>query len=116
MLMIEYRGLGHMKKVETNDTRYCIPHLPVFCPDSTTTKIRVVFNAFARNKSGSSLNEMLMNKPIIQPELFDTLLRFLLYKIAFTADISKMYRQIEIHPEDWHFQSILWRNESKLIS
>jgi len=29
-----------------------------------------------------------------------------------TADISKMYRQIQVHPEDYDLQCILWRKSS----
>ena len=29
-----------------------------------------------------------------------------------TADISKMYRQIRVHPEDYNLQRILWRRSS----
>jgi hypothetical protein len=31
---------------------------------------------------------------------------------AMTADISKMYRQIRVHPEDYDLQRILWRKSS----
>jgi hypothetical protein len=47
--------------------------------------------------------------PRLQQELSDILLRWRKYKIAFTADIEKMYRQIKIHEDDQPFQRILWR-------
>lgn len=54
--MKEYRDLGHMKLAEhtANVARYFIPHLPVLRPDSTTTKLRVVFNASATTKGKSN--------------------------------------------------------------
>lgn len=109
--MIEYRELRHMEVIEDSiSPRYFIPHLPVLRPDSSTTKLRVVFNAAAKNLTGISLNEILLNGPILQPELFDTLLHFRTYVIAFSADVNKMYRRIVVHPDDRYLQTILWRD------
>jgi len=35
-----------------------------------------------------------------------------MHRYAMTADISKMYRQIRVHPEDYDPQCILWRRSS----
>lgn len=52
--------------------------------------------------------------PVIQQNIFNILLRFRKNKIAFTADIEKMYKQINLHPDDRRFQHILWReNQSE---
>jgi hypothetical protein len=51
-----------------------------------------------------------MTGPAIQSELFDTLVGFRQYEIAFTADISKMYRCIKVTPEDQAMQLVLWRD------
>ncbi len=111
--MDEYQRLGHMQPASSsNARRFFIPHLPVLRPESTTTKLRVVFNASANNSSGVSLNQVLMVGPTLQPELFDILLHFRMYRVAFAADISRMYRQIAVHPDDCCFQSILWRSST----
>jgi len=47
---------------------------------------------------------------VVQQDLFSIVTRFRLHKLAFTADIEKMYRQIFIHEEDRQFQKILWRD------
>lgn len=112
--MKEYCELGHMELAEflpASTSKFYIPHLPVVRLDNTTTPLRVVFNASARNNSGLSLNQALLNGPVLQPDLLDCLLRFRLYPVAFSADITKMYRQIEVHPDDRKFQLVLWRNE-----
>ncbi|KAK7575924.1 hypothetical protein V9T40_012210 [Parthenolecanium corni] len=109
--MVEYRELNHMRLAMNFDVpRFFIPHLFILRPDSSSTSFRTVFNASAKNQSGVSLNEALMVGPTLQPDLFDIILRFRMYPIAFVADISKMYRQIKVHPEDWPLQSILWRD------
>ncbi|GFQ97177.1 integrase catalytic domain-containing protein [Trichonephila clavata] len=46
--------------------------------------------------------------PQLQTDLTTLLLRFRMHKIAITADIEKMYRQITLHDSD--FQRIVWRN------
>ncbi|XP_049308600.1 uncharacterized protein LOC125777543 [Bactrocera dorsalis] len=110
----EYFELGHMvaiKNFDFNSSQYIIPHHCVLRPQSTTTKLRVVFDASARTTSDHSLNEILMVGATIQPELIITLLSFRLYPYVLTADISKMYRQFLINDQDQRYQLILWRNE-----
>ncbi len=109
--MAEYIKMGHMKLAPKEmELNYFIPHHPVLKPYSSTTKLRVVFNASFSNNSGISLNDALMKGPVLQPELFETLLRFRKYPVAFSADISKMYRQVAVHPDHQKYQPVLWRN------
>lgn len=56
--------------------------------ESTSTKVRIVYDASAKNK-GPSLNESLYKGPCLTPLLFDCLLRFRVHDIALTADIEK---------------------------
>ncbi|XP_054745963.1 uncharacterized protein LOC129250358 [Anastrepha obliqua] len=110
--MNEYIELGHMSPTNNkipSEPHYFIPHQCVLRPESTTTKLRVVFDASSRTSSQIALNEILMVGPTIQEELYSTLLRFRLHKYAFTADITKMYRQILMHEEDKNFQLVVWR-------
>ncbi len=112
--MADYLNLSHMELVSEQEARpsvaYYLPHHAVMRPDSITTKIRVVFNGSAKNSSGVSLNSALMVGPTIQSDLFINLIKFRRFAIAFAADISKMYRQIEVHNEDRDMQRILWRD------
>lgn len=72
--------------------------------------MRVVFDASAKTSSGISLNDIQHCGPVIQRDLFDLLLDFRCHDKVVTADITKMYRQINIHEEDSWLQCILWRN------
>ena len=65
---------------------------------STTTKLRAVFDTSMKSTSGVSLNDTLMVGPTVHPSLVDVLLRFRKYRIAIFADISKMYRAVELPP------------------
>ncbi|XP_065224341.1 uncharacterized protein LOC135848369 [Planococcus citri] len=112
--MTEYEQLGHMRKLSASEAqlaKYFIPHQMVCKPTSTTTKYCVVFNASSIDLSGTSLNDHLMIGPTLQPELFDNMVRFRFFIIAFCADIEKMYRQMFVKPEDRKYQCILWRKD-----
>nr|XP_042911161.1 uncharacterized protein LOC122272114 [Parasteatoda tepidariorum] len=89
---------------------YFLPHHGVLRPDSKTIKLRVVFNASSKTTSGLSLNDILYKDGTIQQDLFSILLRFRQHAYVFTTDISKMYRQILIHPDHRSLQLILWKN------
>lgn len=115
--MRDYEQLGHMQRVDIDtvlEPRYIIPHHYVLKPESTTTKLRVVFDASAKTSSGYSLNDLMFTGPTVQSELFSILLRFRLPKFAFTTDIEKMYRQIVVHQDDQRYQLIVWREDPSL--
>ncbi|UYV84755.1 hypothetical protein LAZ67_X003341, partial [Cordylochernes scorpioides] len=113
--MKEYEHLNHMERVPIAEVKrelcrcYYMPHHPVIREQSTTTKMRVVFDASAKSENNVSSNQFLHKGPKIQQDVFFILLRFRTYPVAITADIEKMYRQIRIHPEDADYQRILWR-------
>lgn len=110
--MSEYIKLGHMKQVQWSNQiqgKYYIPHQPVIKETSTTTKLRVVFDASSKTTNGKSLNDIMHVGPKIQDDLIDILLRWRSHRIGFTADIEKMYRQIRISEEDQDYHRILWR-------
>jgi len=114
--MDEYLSLGHMQLVPEEDDRsydnasnkpiFFLPYHAVFKESSTTTKTRVVFDASAKSTTGVSLNDMLMVGPTIQQDLISIVLRFRMHMYAMTADISKMCRQIRVHPEAYTVEKI----------
>ncbi|XP_055612618.1 uncharacterized protein LOC129759241, partial [Uranotaenia lowii] len=111
--MSEYLELGHMRLVSTDEktnSHVCfLPHHPVIKESSSTTKLRVVFDASAKTSTGSSLNEALLVGPVVQDDLLSIIMRFRTYPVAVVADIEKMYRQIWLHPDDTPCQRIFWR-------
>lgn len=78
-------------------------------PDSSTTKLRVVFDGSARDSFGHSLNSRLLVGPPIQRDLVGVSLRFRQLRYVFTADVVKMFRQIWIDDQHTNFQRIVWR-------
>ncbi|XP_036346466.1 uncharacterized protein LOC118755749 [Rhagoletis pomonella] len=112
--MFDYITLGHMEPAGNFDPKrtYFLPHHAVLKPNSTTTKLRVVFDGSCRTTNGLSLNDQLLVGPTIQRDLFDIILNFRKYKLGFTGDIEKMYRQILVDPDDQSLQRILWRRSN----
>ncbi|XP_071057548.1 uncharacterized protein [Onthophagus taurus] len=109
----EYEDLGHMTLTSFDKCDYDIviylPHHAVIKQTSSTTKVRVVFDASAKTTSGLSLNDVLKVGPKIQSDLFDIVVRMRMHPIVITADAEKMYRMILIHKTQRDFQRILWR-------
>ncbi|XP_058840849.1 uncharacterized protein LOC131696319 [Topomyia yanbarensis] len=112
--MDEYARMAHMKKlvdpVDDANSHCYLPHHPVFKEFSTTTKVRVVFDASYKTSSGFSVNNKQLIGPVVQEDLLSIVMRFRTHPIAIVADIEKMYRQIQLHPEDRPLQRILWHS------
>lgn len=107
----EYISLGHMELAgETDNPVYYLPHHAVLREDSTTTKLRVVFNASEKTSNGKSLNEQLAQGPLFQKDLVSIMLRWRYFKYVFGADIEKMYRQMYVNEEQQDLQRIFWRD------
>jgi len=93
-----------------------MPVPAVFKQSSTTTKVRPVFDASAPTSSGASLNDTLRQGPNLYPLLSDVLLKFHTHNIGFSADISKMFREIKLHTEEKDFHRFLCKNEHGRIT
>lgn len=110
--MENYLSSGHMaliKDVTPSTQFYYIPHHCVVKPDSTTTKLRVVFDASTKDSQGLSLNDTLLTGPKLQRDIISILLRFRLHKVAFSCDIKQMFRQILVTDSSSNYQRILFR-------
>ncbi|XP_065087241.1 uncharacterized protein LOC135708974 [Ochlerotatus camptorhynchus] len=104
--------LGHMRKVEgaQGSIKRCfLPHHPVVKEASTTTKVRVVFDASCKTSTGLSLNDALLVGPVLQQDLRSIILRCCTKQIILVADVEKMFRQIFVISIDRPLQSIFWR-------
>ncbi|KAF2890893.1 hypothetical protein ILUMI_15280, partial [Ignelater luminosus] len=86
-----------------------LPHRPVV-KEHSSTKIKPVFDASAREKDRPSLNHCL-EKGVNLIELIPTiLLRFRDQKIGVVSDIHKGFLQISLHEADRGFLRFLWVN------
>ncbi len=102
----EYAELGHAEPVPVHElnkpdsTTFYLPSHGVVKLSSTTTKLRVVFDASAKSTTGISLNDTLLPGPSLYPLLTDVVLAFRSHVIGMSADISKMFREVELHEDD----------------
>ncbi|XP_065094221.1 uncharacterized protein LOC135714779 [Ochlerotatus camptorhynchus] len=111
--MNEYHALGHMQKVDDYETPpkpcYHLPHHAVVREESTTTKVRVVFDASCKTSQGRSLNDALMVGPIVQEEMRSIIMRSRTRRIMLVADAKQMFRQILVDERDTPLLRIVWQ-------
>ena len=111
----EYLDLKHARLVTAEEMKtpqeksYYLPVHGVHKQSSSTTKLRVVFDASAQTSTKISLNDTLAVGPTLHPTLDKILLKFRTYKVAITGDISKMYREVLLSPPDKQLHRFLWR-------
>lgn len=107
-----HRSMGIIENApdecKVGETHY-LPHHGVIKEESSTTKLRVVFDASAKSKKDvPSLNDCLMKGSNYTPLLYDILLRFRTKAIALTADIAKAFYMISIAETDRDYVRFLW--------
>ena len=89
----------------TGETHY-IPHHAVIRQDKQTTKLRVVYNASAK-EDGPSLNDCLYAGPKLGQNIMDIILRFRVHK-ALAADIEKAFLMVSMAERDRYVLRFLW--------
>ena len=100
------RKLSKEELNKVSNTHWYLPHHPVTSP-TKPGKVRTVFDAAAECE-GTSLNKNLLTGPDVANNLVGVLLRFRQGKIAFAADIEKMFHQIRVREEDQDSLRFLW--------
>lgn len=109
----EYIELGRCEVLENpeceGESGYFLPPYCVLRPESSTTKLRVVFNASSKSSSGQSLNDLTMVGPTVQAGYVVRDNATLPH--APTADVPKMYWQVLVHKSDTKLQKKLWRDD-----
>ena len=79
-------------------------HIPVVRASSSTSRLRIVYNASAKmNKSSPSLNDCLFTG-----DLFEILLNFRLHRVGLLADIEKAFLMVGLKPSDRDCTRFLW--------
>jgi hypothetical protein len=85
-----------------------LPHRPVYKEESTTTKLRIVFDASAKSKGGLSLNDSLKPGPSLLPRVMSVHLRFRRGRHAVVGDLGKAFLQIRLNETDRDVTRFLW--------
>ena len=98
-----------MKPGYSDSIKHYIPHHAVVNPSKTTTKVRVVYDAYAKTKQDNkSLNDCLYRGPVLLQDLTGILLRFRLNKVAIVADIEKAFLQIGLNEKQKDVTRFFW--------
>ena len=120
-VMKEYLTLGHAieitgqqphpqhSQMNKSASTYYMPVHSVVKESSSTTKVRAVFDASAKTSNHVSLNDILAVGPTLHPTIDQILLRFRQYRVAITSDITKMYREVLLDPQDQPLHRFIWR-------
>ena len=112
----EYQGIiteqlenGIIEEVgEPKGGGYYLPHRPVFRQTSTTTKVRIVYDASAEGVGGWSINSKLTAGPNLYPDLLGILLRLRRHPFVLSGDIEKAFHQVGIDSRDRKMLEFLW--------
>ena len=111
----EFQALLDLKFAEQVDEREqprgpvsYLPHKHVVKEESLTTKLRIVFDASAKEKGLLSLNETLHTGPNWTQDMLAVLIRFRTQQIVLLADIEKSFPQIIIREHHRDALRFLW--------
>ena len=91
------KGIIEPAPAEVNGKEFYIPHKGVVKQSAETTKLRIVYDASARESSTQpSLNDCLNPGPPLQNLLWSILVRSRFYPILLTGDLEKAFLQVRI--------------------
>ncbi|XP_058816006.1 uncharacterized protein LOC131679315 [Topomyia yanbarensis] len=108
--MEDYEQLGHIEECpRIIGPQFFLPHHAILHPESSTIKIRVVFDGSSKGASKLSLNDILHSGHTVQPPLLTTVINFQMPLFVITTDAEKMFSQVWVHQEDRKFQQIIRR-------
>ena len=104
-------------KFQDKEVQYYLPWRIQFKPGSASTTERPVFDASSgtrRRKDGSGgrcLNDLVCKGPIDSMDLLRVVLRFFIGPVALAADLTKMYNQFALRPNQWNLQRIMFKKD-----
>ena len=93
---------------ETGTRVHYLPHHAVLRHDKEATKLRMVYDASARDKGPSLRNDSLYAGPKFNQLILDILSRFRLHHVALTADIEKAFLMVGVADRDQDVLRFLW--------
>ena len=98
----------------TGNRIFYMPHKPVVREGATSTKIRMVFDASAKPSPETfSINECMNPGPMMQPLLWDILIRSRMAPVCIMGDVTKAFLQVEINECDRDAFRFLYKNKQE---
>ena len=86
-----------------------IPHHEVLKPSSSSTPLRIVFNASAKYM-GQCINDWWAKGPDVINNLCGILFRFRQDHVASVGDVTKMYHAVKLEDFEQHTHRFVWRD------
>ena len=94
------QGIIEMAPHEQEVKAYYIPHKAVVKKLAETTKLRIVYDASAKEQTEQpSLNDCLNPGPLLQILMWQILIRARFYPVLLTSDMQKAFLQVRIKKE-----------------
>ena len=91
---------------------FYLPHKPVVRETAKTTKVRIVYDASAKERRDSpSLNDCLYPGPSLQNKLWDVLVHQRGYPVVISGDIQKAFLQVRVRESDRDALRFHWKCE-----
>ena len=91
---------------------FYLPHKPVVRETAKTTKVRIVYDASAKETRDSpSLNDCLYAGPPLQNKLWDVLVHQRGYPVVVSGDIQKAFLQVRVRENERDALIFYWRSE-----
>ena len=97
----ESEGIIEEVNCEGHGKVFYLPHKPVIRENAESTKIRIVYDAAAReNNEANSLNDCLETGPPLQNMIWDIIARNRLRPITVAGDLKQAFLQIRVRESD----------------
>ena len=104
-------GIIEPAPIEAKGKQFYLPHKDVIKQSAETTKLRIVYDASAKESSDKpSLNECLYPGPPLQNQLWNILVRSRFHPILLTSDIEKAFLQVRIKEEERDSLRFFWQS------
>jgi hypothetical protein len=102
-------GIVEKADKEAQSKEFYLPHKAVIRESAETTKLRIVYDASAReNENVPSLNECLETGPPLQNHLWRVLVRGRFHPVALAGDLKQAFLQVRIREEDRDVMRFHW--------
>ena len=103
-------GVIEVAPVEATGTEFYIPHKAVVKNSAESTKLRIVYDALAKeSRTSPSMNDCLNPGPSLQNHLWSILVRSRFLPVLLTRDLEKAFLQVRIKESERDALRFHWR-------
>ena len=117
----DYKAREMIERVDPEDVGipgrvHYLPHRAVVKPERETTKIRPVFDASAKIRGGSSLNDILDPGINLLELISEMIIRFRFHKIVLLSDIKQAFLNVKVHRDHIDMLRFLLREDGVIAT